>query len=171
MEMVSASPCITAMICFSMEVKFGNLFDTVQHMQRHRIGARGNATSFLLPWETVLSELQRIEGEESGGAGDVPDLPRTGSELAHVVHVLLKANDENQREDLAKFIFQAEVRRERVVRLILAMKQRGHRSYVRLSDATIRAKAMKLPEKGVPPELLALLPTDNMQDCLSPLPS
>ena len=28
MEMICASPCITSMICFSLEVKYGNLFNT-----------------------------------------------------------------------------------------------------------------------------------------------
>ena len=54
MEMICASPCLTSMICFSMEVKYGNMFDTTLHMQRHRVGARGNATTFLLPWDDVF---------------------------------------------------------------------------------------------------------------------
>ena len=32
MEMICASPCITSMICFSLEVKYGNLFDSSLHM-------------------------------------------------------------------------------------------------------------------------------------------
>ena len=50
MEMLCVSPYITAMICFSMEVKYGHMPDSTVHMQRHRVGARGNATTFLLPW-------------------------------------------------------------------------------------------------------------------------
>ena len=45
MEMICASPCLTSMICLSMEVKNGNQFDSKLHMQRHRVGARGNATT------------------------------------------------------------------------------------------------------------------------------
>ena len=55
MEMICASPCVTAMTCFSMEVKFGHMLDSQLHMQRHRVGARGNATTFLLPWEAILN--------------------------------------------------------------------------------------------------------------------
>ena len=81
MEMICASPCITSMICFSMEVRYGNMFDSTLHMQRHRVGARGNATTFLLPWESLLLELQRLEESHLHG-GSPPDLPWTGKDLA-----------------------------------------------------------------------------------------
>jgi hypothetical protein len=87
MEMICASPCITAMICFSLEVKYGHMLDSTLRMQRHRVGARGNATTFLLPWESVLSELQRLE-DQAAAQGQAPDLPRTGEELRYVVQVL-----------------------------------------------------------------------------------
>ena len=161
MEMICASPCITSMICFSMEVKYGNMFESGLHMNRHRVGTRGNATTFLLPWDSVLTELQKLEDQE-----EVLDLPRTGDQLAHVVHVLLKAHDEDKRADLAQFIHQAHVDRDKVVRVILAAKGRGHRSYARVDEAHIRQKAEKLPKQGVPPELLVLLPTDNTHDKL-----
>ena len=49
------------MICFSMEVKCGHLLDTTVHMQDTRVAARGNATSFLMPWQRILSELRSLE--------------------------------------------------------------------------------------------------------------
>jgi hypothetical protein len=86
MEMVCASTCLTAVICFSMEVKYGNMFDSQLHMQRHRVEARGNATTFLLPWENILAELRRLEGNAEN-LPVVPDLPRSGAQLAYVVQV------------------------------------------------------------------------------------
>ena len=56
MEMICSSVCITSMICFSMEVKFGNMLDSEVHMHRHRVGARGNVTSFPMPWQALLDE-------------------------------------------------------------------------------------------------------------------
>ena len=52
LEMVCASACITSMICFTLEKKFrgDRAFDMEAGMNRHRIGARGNATSFPMPW-------------------------------------------------------------------------------------------------------------------------
>ena len=66
MEMMCASVCFTSMICFTLEWKYRNEnpFDDRVHMARHRMGARGNATSFPLPWEAVLQQL--------GGAGQTP---------------------------------------------------------------------------------------------------
>ena len=65
MEMICSSVCITSMICFSMEVKYGNLFDTNVHKQDTRVAARGNATSFLMPWQSILAELSRQEKKGS----------------------------------------------------------------------------------------------------------
>lgn len=52
-------------------------------MNRHRMGARGNALSFLLPWQDLLQQLRIHEGSENGEF--VLDLPRTGTELANIV--------------------------------------------------------------------------------------
>ena len=163
MEMICASPCITSMICFSMEVKYGNLFDSTLHMQRHRVGARGNATTFLLPWESLLSELQRLE-DEANLNNRGPDLPRTGKDLAYVVQVLLKTNDEDKRDSLKNFVFQAQVNRQKVVNFILGMKRRGHRAFMKVSEERVREKAKQLPQQGIPPELVSLLPNDNAYD-------
>ena len=95
LEMISCIVCITSMICFSMEVKYGNMLDTEVHMQRHRVGARGNATSFQMPWQALLAEMQRLDEEQD--AGRPPSLPHTGHDLAHVVQILFKTNDEDTR--------------------------------------------------------------------------
>jgi len=65
---------------------------------------------------------------------------------------------------LKNFIHQATVRRDRVVRLILEMKSLGHRSYMHLDAAAVEEKSKALPIKGVPEELVHLLPNDNSLD-------
>ena len=100
MEMICSSVCITSMICFSMEVKYGHLLDTAVHKQDSRVHARGNATTFLMPWQSVLSELQKLESRQE--ASESPDLPLVGSQLQSVVQVLLKCSDEKQKERIAK---------------------------------------------------------------------
>ena len=127
MEMICASPCLTSMICFSLEVKYGNMFNTISSMHRHRVGARGNATTFPLPWEDMLQELQVLDDVD---AAPKVQLPRTGGELEHVAQVLLKTNDEDKRRSLQTLIHQAVVRRHFVEKCIVRMKQRGHRAYV-----------------------------------------
>ena len=62
-EMICANVCITSMICCTLEMKHRNEnpLDSTVHMARHRMGARGNATSFPLPWSSLLSELVRMD--------------------------------------------------------------------------------------------------------------
>ena len=77
-------------------------------MLRHRVGARGNATCFLMPWQEILSKL--AAADQHGGN---PDLPHSGGELANIVRVLLKGPSEEN----AKYIADATVRRDVVVEL------------------------------------------------------
>ena len=70
-EMICCSPCITSMICFSLEVKFQSdaegkpskdkVFDSVAGLRDGRLAARGNATSFVLSWQGILQELRQLE--------------------------------------------------------------------------------------------------------------
>ena len=75
-----------------------------------------------------------------------------------------KTNDEDKRDDLKHFVHQAKVNRAKVIRCILAMKDRGHRAYVHVDAKKVEEKAKQLPEYGVPPELISLLPNDNAYD-------
>eukprot|EP00973_Karenia_brevis_P095654 12428359-Karenia_brevis.AAC.1 len=69
-------------------MKFGNMFNTTAMMHRHRVGARVNATSLQLPWEALLQELRKLD--EVQDQQSMPPLPRTGSDLHHIVQVLSK---------------------------------------------------------------------------------
>ena len=123
-----------------MEVKYGHFLDTSVHMQDTRVAARGNATSFLMPWQSILAELRKIETAENAGAS--PDLPLSGKDLRSVGQVLLKCNASSQKENLPKFIHQATVRREVVVRHIADMAQRGHRSYLHVDMKKVEEMPM-----------------------------
>ena len=94
MEMICASPCITSMICFSLEVKYGNMFNTNVHMNRHRVGGRGNATTFPMPWQTILAELLRLK--EDSERQVALDLPKVCDELKYIVQEPLKTNNEQK---------------------------------------------------------------------------
>ena len=116
---------------------------------------------------THLADELRLEVVVVVGAALARGLDRREVRLEHVVHVHLKAHDEDKGlSRTIQFSHQAHVDRDKVVRVILAAKARGHRSYARVDEARVREKAEKLPKQGVPPELLVLLPTDNMQDKL-----
>ncbi len=106
-EMVCASVCITSMICCTLELKHRkeNPLDSEVHMARHRMGARGNATSFPLPWSSLLSELQQLD--ETANAEVTPDLPWTGEQLSDKISALLKTFDDEHAEAMAKVLHQA----------------------------------------------------------------
>ena len=166
MEMICASTCLTSMICFSLEKKYRGerAFDSQVHMNNHRMGARGNATSFPLPWQDLLLQLRQTNSGSRGTQG--LDLPRSGEELSNFVSVLLKTSDEGDtRESLARFVHQALVRRDVVVRLIKEMHRCGHRAYQGINLQKMEEKAMAtLPERGVPPEVAKLIPYDSLLD-------
>ena len=126
LEMVCASVCITSMICFTLEKKFRNEkpLDAEIGMNRHHMGARGNATSFPLPWQDLV---RQFENEMSEDQKKRSSLPRTGEELSIFVSVILKTrkDEDVDSKSLAKFIHQAIVRRDVVVDLIRKAKERG----------------------------------------------
>lgn len=81
----------------------------------------------------------------------VADLPRTGSELANAVRIVLNiADDKESTVTLATFIHQATVRRDVGVELTQGAKSRSHRAYCKLEMAMAKSKAAALPEHGVP---------------------
>ena len=161
MEMICASPCITALICMSMEAKYHSNatlpdgpregpLDAQAHMARHRFGARGNALTFPLPWEDLLQHLQ------AQPQSTAPLLPRTGDELADTVRVLLKTNKSGKttEAEIKSLIHQAKVRRRVVVDLIMDMKRLGHPSFQQLQEDAVQLAASSLPEDGIPPQVL-----------------
>ena len=120
-------------------------------MNRHRLGARGNATSFPLPWHELLEQFESGKQEHKKRA---QSLPNTGEALSNFVSVILKTQDNDDEVDgqsLARFIHQAIVRRDVVVRLIDNARRRGHRAYRDIDMAQVEAKAAEeLPANAVP---------------------
>ena len=122
MEAICASPCVTTLICMTMEARYeDNVRQEAQEaeplnsnaqMARHRFGARGNALTFPLPLEDLFLALQGHEQDRQ--EGKPLQLPRVGAELAHVARVLLKTNKEGatSEKDIKTLIHQAIVRRE-----------------------------------------------------------
>ena len=164
MELVCASPCFTAMACFSLEKKLlgDRALDQDAFMNRNRLVARGNATTFPLAWEELLQNLQAASTEAA--AGEIR-LPKVGVELAAVINVIIKAGGPlSERDDAAKIIHQARVRRAVVLQLIADAKAREHPAYNSLNMNEVVQRAEQLPEDGVPAEIVAWLPHDTDLD-------
>ena len=124
-------------------------------MPRQRLAARGNATTFPLAWEDILSHL------ETAAAGAV-SLPRTGVELAETISVVIKTMQASKdTKGLDKVIHQARVRRAVVLQLLEEAKMRGHPAYKQINMLEATTRAQTLPEDGIPEEIIAILPYDN----------
>ena len=72
--------------------------------------------------------------------------------------------NEHDPLSMAQFVHQALVRRDVVLQLIQGAKNRGHRAYANVDMGRAHAKAQALPENGVPPELIRVIPHDDHLD-------
>ena len=86
MEMLCASICHPTMMSFQVSCYGWNMRKEQAHMQKHRVGARGNMTAFQVPWENIFEEMQGLK-EQSNIL-----LPRVGAELLQLVQVVLQLN-------------------------------------------------------------------------------
>ena len=75
MEMICASVGITSIIFFTLEKKYRNVraIDEAVHANQYRMGYRGNATSFFLPWEDLMVQLK--DSQAKADAASAVSLP------------------------------------------------------------------------------------------------
>ena len=166
MEMLCASPCLTTMVCFSLEQKLrgDRALDQDQWMNRNRLVARGNATTFPLAWEDLLQQMQNLESGNKGRKREKNKggLPHCGEALRQMASVIVKsAHAKSDDVDIGRVIHQARVRRQVVVQLIEAAVERGHPAFQHVEMEVMYCKAAQLPEDAVPEEVIAVLPVDN----------
>eukprot|EP00438_Fugacium_kawagutii_P001459 Skav211876 [mRNA] locus=scaffold1431:374175:389938:+ [translate_table: standard] len=162
MEMLCASPCLTTMICFSLEQKLrgDRAWDQDAWMNRQRMAMRGNATTFPLAWEDLLQQMQALEAT-SQKEGEKVKLPHSGAKLREVVSVIVKSHKGHETLDLGRILHQARVRRAVVVRLIEDAVARGHPAFQGIHMEQMYTNAKALPEDGIPGEVIAELPYDS----------
>ena len=165
LELLCASPCMTALTCFSIEWRYPQDRSLAQDalMNRHRLCAKGNATTFPLPWEDLLAEFERLGTPATNACVNM--LPHVGKELSDKVAVIIKIGDKTDKEAIRQqIIHQAVVRRRVVVGLIAAMVARSHPAYQGLDMAVVETRAEMLPENDVPAEIIALLDNNGSLD-------
>ena len=142
MELLCASICHPTMMSFQVSCYGWNMRKEKAHMQKHRVGARGNMTAFQVPWENIFEEMQGLK-EQSNIL-----LPRVGAELLQLVQVVLQLNDKKgDKPDATErkaLLHGATVRRDVVIKLIQTMVDLGHRDYagIDMADVVERAKML-----------------------------
>ena len=165
LELLCASPCMTALTCFSIEWRYLQDRSLAQDalMNRHRLCAKGNATTFPLPWEDLLAEFERLGTPATNASVNM--LPHVGKELSDKVAVIIKIGDKTDKEAIRQqIIHQAVVRRRVVVGLIAAMVARSHPAYQGIDMAVVETRAEMLPDNDVPAEIIALPDNDGSLD-------
>ena len=78
------------------------------------------------------------------------------------------AGGDDDEQASARFIHQANARRQVVIHLIEELKRRGHSAYANVDLEDVKKRAQALPENDIPPEIVRLLPLDNAHDKLQP---
>eukprot|EP00435_Cladocopium_sp_Y103_P047972 s3508_g14.t1 len=162
LEVLSASPCLTALTCFSIEWRYLSDRSLAQDafMNRHRLCARGNATTFPLQWEDLLSELEKLHHTKDTHAAC--QLPHVGAALRDKIAVLIKVGKKQEGATVPqRIIHQAVIRRQVVIGLIQAMVSRGHPAYNGVDMAAVTVRAEQLPENDVPAEIVAMFTNDG----------
>jgi hypothetical protein len=161
MELLCASVCHPTMLSFQVNCYGWDTKKERVHMQKHRVGARGNMTAFQVPWENVFSEMEKIRTAAN------TQLPRTGTDLLQLVQVLLQKNGaELEQTDVNQLLASATVKRDTVLKLIKAMHDAGHRDYASLDMNEIQKDldAWQHVDGTVPKEVLVELSSHKRND-------
>ena len=166
MEMLCASPCLTTMICFSLEQRLrgDRALDQDAWRNRQRMACRGNATTFPLAWEDLLQQLKGLKEKSMGQQSEQVVLPHSGRRLSEIVSVIVKSHQKQGTVDVGRILHQARVRRAVVVQLIEDAVARGHPAFEGVNMQAMYSAAEALPEDAVPLEVIAELPYDNELD-------
>ena len=130
---------------------------------KQKVGAKGNITAFMIPWEKIAAMLKGVDSSETM-------LPRCGSALSEIIVVTLKHYGTSDGE-IKKLLSECTVRRDVVLRLIQTMVDRGHRGYKSVDMAAVRAHAKSnlVPKSDgmtptVPEEVLVAFETPASQE-------
>eukprot|EP00959_Pyramimonas_sp_CCMP1952_P322714 6752907-Pyramimonas_sp.AAC.1 len=83
------------MVCFTLEKRRrkDRSFVVETGGDEVRMAARGNATSFPMPWTDLLAQL--TAADETAAEGHAPPLLRAGAELAGAASVIVKSSDDD----------------------------------------------------------------------------
>jgi len=112
-ELAAASPILTCLISFYVEGDRGHLIDAEAFQAQYPIALRGNAYSFMMPWEDIVERLGNMVADDA-----ISQLPWTDDVLARVVLFKLRIGNV---ADLSKWLPVAKLRPRVVLKLMFSM--------------------------------------------------
>ena len=134
-ECACASLSWTALITYHLGEPYGHLMNSTMQGPERRVAARGNVTSFLMPWEDILRNVQHA----AEGSTKVP-LPHDGAVLAALLHVHIVGNS----LDVSKHLREVHIRPHVVRMLLEELIQRGFPGYGAYSVDGVRQRVRAL---------------------------
>ena len=147
-ECACASICWTSQIIYHLEEPYGHLMANDMRGAEGRTAVRGTVTSFPMPAEAILRNLQRAMDQST-----LMLLPHDGTVLAILVRLHLTG-----KVDAKKYLKEFEVRADVVVQLFRELVSRGFPGYVNYRIDELEERTRKLFKSGaaafVPEEVL-----------------
>ena len=134
-ECACASIYWTNLLVYYLEEPRGHLMNESMQGPRARTAARGNACSFMMPWEDILRNLRSAED----GSTHVP-LPHDGAVLAILVRVSITGGSLDGTKHLRDVHMRAGVVRSMLEELI----DRGFPGYERYDREEVRQRMREL---------------------------
>jgi hypothetical protein len=133
LEMAVASPCWTTILVYYIEGDRGHLLDEKYGRQRWRTRVKGSASTFQMPWEDIIGDLQRAIGDET-----LAEIPRPAECVKYLLRVRLKIG----QLDFSKkqWLKQLRIRPHVVLQLLYYLIEQNHEVF-RGKGTTIELKA------------------------------
>ena len=135
-----ATPVWTSLMVYYVEGDRGHLMTEVAFKAQSARAARGNAVSFPLPWEDMLTSMSQA----STTPGEL-ELPHDPKIICALVRLHLKCND----ADLSKYVEQVKIRAHVVMHLIMQLVVRQHPYFARIAHSSELELHQKLQARFV----------------------
>ena len=159
-EAAAAAPVWTTMIVYYIEEDQGHLLNEHLQQPQYRTAARGNATSYHMPWEDILKSLSKVCADP-----ELSMLPHDEDTLARLVGFQLRSNS----TDVAKFFKQAQLRAHVVLKLLYLLIERDHPSFRGKGSAeNLRKRMREAVAARYPDTEEAHLPESERQGIIPP---
>ena len=158
-EVAAVMPIWTTMMVYYVEGDYGHLMNEYMQKPRWRTKVRGHCFSFVMPWETILRDLNQYEKTNK-----FLELPRDEECLSYMCRIQLKVAGRDFHQHLKQVCLRPFV----LVLLLYELIENGHPA---LSDslpaAVLKERVVKAVEEKYP-EHEAHLPLEQRQGRIPP---
>ena len=153
-ELAVAAPCWTTMLVCYVEGDRGHLMNEKFGQQRWRTRVKGSACTFQMPWEDIITDLQRNVDDS-----ELADIPRSSECLKYMLRVQLKVGN----VDFTKKLKQLYIRPWMVLRLLYYLIEQNHQVFRGKGRAIELKERMRAAVEREYPETEGHLPEEQRE--------